>query len=460
MTEDEDAQGKGVWTVSELTRRIRNVLEWEVGRVGVEGEISNYRLLASGHAYFTLKDEAAQLNCVLFRGQAGRVGCRLADGRQVRLFGEITVYEPRGVYQMVVQRGEEKGAGDLHARFEALKQVLLEEGLFEEERKKPLPAFPDCVALLTSGTGAALQDMLRVFARRAPWIRIVLYPVRVQGEGAWRETAQALKRLGRWKKEKLPRADVIVVGRGGGSLEDLWNYNEEGLARAVAACPIPVVSAVGHETDFTIVDFVSDLRAPTPSAAAELIAPDGGQLREHLRRLRVLLEGKARRSWRRSGERLGWAARDSRLSEPLRRLRNWIQRLDDLGEGMRTDSCRWLERSQRVLAELEGYLRLLAPARRLADGEERLRRIRRALPQAANRGHLLRARDVEGLEKRLRALGPEATLARGFSIVKDASGEVIRRAGQAQVGDPLQVLLHRGRLEVSVHRARDEDEDD
>ncbi len=457
MTEKDGAPGREVWTVSQLTRRIRDVLEWEVGQVGVEGEISNYRLLASGHAYFTLKDEGAQLNCVLFRGLAGRVGCRLADGRQVRLFGEITVYEPRGQYQMMVQRGEEKGAGDLHARFEALKQALREEGLFEEERKQALPAFPACVALLTSSTGAALQDMLRIFARRAPWIRIVLYPVRVQGEGAWRETAQALKRLSRWEQEKLPRADVIVVGRGGGSLEDLWNYNEEGLARAVAACPIPVVSAVGHETDFTIVDFVSDLRAPTPSAAAELIAPDGAQLRKHLRRLCLLFESKARRSWRRATERLGWLARDSRLGDPLRRLRDRVQRLDGLEEAMRANSRRRLERDRRVLAEWEGYLRLLAPARRLAEGAERLRRIRRALPQAAWRGQFLREREAAGLEKRLRALGPEATLARGFSIVKDASGGVIRRAGQVQSGDALRVMLHRGHLEVRVERAQDEE---
>ncbi len=271
-----------VLTVAQLTQQIRLLLEEQVGEVWVEGEISNHRLHSSGHQYFTLKDERSQIQCVLFRGSGARLGQPLRDGVQVQIFGEVTVYEQRGNYQIIVQLVQPKGVGSLQARFEALKRKLAEEGLFDEEWKKPIPRFPRVVALVTSPTGAAIRDMLNILTRRAPWLRLLVFPVRVQGQGGEAEIARAVELLNRAEEIGLPRPDTIVVGRGGGSLEDLWNFNEEIVARAIYESEIPVISAVGHEIDFTIADFVADLRAPTPSAAAELLAPDGAELRRHL----------------------------------------------------------------------------------------------------------------------------------------------------------------------------------
>ncbi|HEY1083261.1 MAG TPA: exodeoxyribonuclease VII large subunit, partial [Prosthecobacter sp.] len=294
LRSDSQAEGQ-VLSVTELTREIREVLEGRIGTVWVEGEISNHRLQSSGHQYFTLKDAGSQLSCVMFRG-AARSSVRLADGAQVQVQGEITVYELRGQYQMVVRQVQMRGQGGLQARFEALKRKLYDEGLFAPEAKKSIPKFPRTVALVTSPTGAAIQDMLNILTRRAPWLQVVVYPVRVQGTGVERETIRALEVLNAAQDHGLPVPDTIVIGRGGGSIEDLWAYNEETLARAIYASRIPVISAVGHEIDFTIADFVADLRAPTPSAAAELLAPDVAELRRHLdvagRRLGQLVEAR------------------------------------------------------------------------------------------------------------------------------------------------------------------------
>ena len=274
-TREDAVDALKVMTVSQLTRRIRTLLERQLGSVRVEGELSNVRRQGNGHTYFTLKDETAQLACVLFRGYAHAGMPALTDGSQVQAAGELTVYEPRGQYQLIVHDIEAAGAGVLQARFEALKRKLAAEGLFDAARKRVLPGFPRCLALVTSPSGAAVRDLLNILGRRAPWIRVLVFPVRVQGGGACQEIAQALTTLARPLGGGLPQPDVIVLARGGGSIEDLWCFNEEEVARAIAASPIPVVSAVGHEIDFTIADFVADLRAPTPSAAAELIAPDG-----------------------------------------------------------------------------------------------------------------------------------------------------------------------------------------
>jgi exodeoxyribonuclease VII large subunit len=267
-----------VLSVTQLTREIREVLEGRIGSVWVEGEISNHRLQSSGHQYFTLKDSGSQVSCVMFRG-AARAGLRLMDGAQVQVFGTISVYEPRGQYQLVVRQVQMKGQGSLQARFEALKRKLYEEGLFDEAHKKPVPKLPRVVALVTSPTGAAIQDMLNILTRRAPWLHVMVFPVRVQGLGVEKETIEALRILNQAERHGLPVPDTIVIGRGGGSIEDLWAYNEESLARAIYGSRIAVISAVGHEIDFTIADFVADLRAPTPSAAAELIAPEVTELR-------------------------------------------------------------------------------------------------------------------------------------------------------------------------------------
>ena len=285
-----------VLTVTEVTQAVRQVLEQALGQVWVEGEVSNFRKQPSGHQYFTLRDEKCQLQCVMFaRPGMWKRTVTLADGMCVVAKGMLTVYEARGQYQLNVQVVQAAGAGLLQAKFEALKRKLEAEGLFAPERKRALPKFPESIGIVTSASGAALRDMLNILSRRAPWIRVVVSPVRVQGEGAAEEIAAAVAELNRFESWALPAVDVIVVARGGGSAEDLWEFNEEVVARAIAASEIPVVSAVGHEIDFTISDFVADLRAPTPSAAAEIIAPDRVDLQRGLKQMVSRIERQLQR---------------------------------------------------------------------------------------------------------------------------------------------------------------------
>src|SRR5438270_8116987 len=278
-TEDLFQQTSKVLTVSELTRSIRGTLETKFGAVWVQGEVSNYKLHPSGHQYFTLKDARAQIACVIFRnamaspGSGGGRSSPLADGAHVQVYGNVSVFEARGQYQLSVQILQSIGLGALQAKFDALKRKLEAEGLFESARKRPLPKFPRRIGIATSPSGAAIRDMLNVLRRRAPWLQILISPVPVQGSGAAQEIAVAIRELGK-PNENFKTVDLIVVTRGGGSMEDLWEFNEEIVARTIADVSVPVVSAIGHEIDFTICDFVADLRAPTPSAAAELIVPD------------------------------------------------------------------------------------------------------------------------------------------------------------------------------------------
>src|SRR5438876_4649583 len=266
-------QTSKVLTVSELTRSIRGILETKFGAVWVQGEVSNYILHPSGHQYFTLKDARAQIACVVFRNTMAPLRQPLADGAHVQVYGNLSVFEARGQYQLSVQIIQPRGLGVLQAKFEALKRKLDDEGLFDPARKRPLPKFPKRIGIVTSPTGAAIRDILNVLRRRAPWLQILINPVRVQGTGAAQEIAVAIRELAK-PNENFAPVDLIVVTRGGGSMEDLWEFNEEIVARTIADVAVPIVSAIGHEIDFTIADFVADLRAPTPSAAAELIVPD------------------------------------------------------------------------------------------------------------------------------------------------------------------------------------------
>src|SRR5690242_16082051 len=281
LTADFFQQTAKVLTVSELTRSIRGTLETKFAAVWVQGEISNYKLHPSGHQYFTLKDQRAQISCVVWRDTMLRPRQPLADGAQVQVFGTVTVFEGRGQYQLNVQILQAQGVGLLQAKFEALKRKLETEGLFAQERKRPLPKFPLRIGIVTSPSGAAIRDILNVLRRRAPWLQILINPVRVQGTGAAQEIAVAIRELAT-PNQAFAALDLIVVARGGGSIEDLWEFNEEIVARTIASVNVPIVSAIGHEIDFTIADFVADLRAPTPSAAAELIVPDIIDVRRHL----------------------------------------------------------------------------------------------------------------------------------------------------------------------------------
>jgi exodeoxyribonuclease VII large subunit len=441
-------------TVSQLTRRIRSLLEASFGEVWVEGEISNLRVQSSGHQYFTLKDESAQVSCVLFRGSAVRLPMPLRDGLQVRVFGEVTVYEQRGNYQIIVREVQPKGLGSLQARFEALKLKLKEEGLFDAEWKKPIPRHPRCVALVTSPTGAAVRDMLNILERRSPWLHVMVFPVRVQGQGAELEIVQALEVLNRAEEYGLPTPDTIVVGRGGGSLEDLWCFNEEVLARAIYASEIPVVSAVGHEIDFTIADFVADLRAPTPSAAAELLAPDGAEMQRHFealgRRMRTRMETVLERQ-EREIELLG---RGALMREPERLLREAAQQVDDQEAALKSAmEMSWRGFSETLL-ERRMVLERHRPEQLLAQAEHRLAFLRQRAETAMRQRVEQVADQYRSIRKLLKSLGPDAVLARGFSVTTDGRGVLVADPAVLRPGDMVVTKLAKGSFSSVVTKQK------
>ena len=434
-----------VLTVVQLTRRISSLLEEGVGSVWVEGEISNLRRQASGHTYFTLKDEESQLACVLFARAASGQKTELRDGLQVQLHGRIGVYQLRGRYQLTVRLVQAKGEGLLQARFEELKARLAAEGLFDQGRKRPLPRFPRRIGVVTSPTGAAIRDFLQVLHRRHPGLRVLINPVRVQGKGAAAEIAAAISELASAPPAFGP-VDVIVLTRGGGGLEDLWEFNEEAVARAIATSPVPVVSAVGHEIDFSIADFVADLRAPTPSAAAELLAADGGELMERCRQLagRIGREAVAALQHRRAG--CGLIASSPLFREPLRRINEARQTGDRMEEAFAGIVGRREEQVAAALATATARLRAAHPGQRCEQTRQRVRALGDQLGLLTlsridrERGRFARLRSA------LTALSPEATLARGFSITRNAKGHVVTSSSQVAPGDQLRTQIADGEI--------------
>lgn len=437
--------GPKALSVTQLVRRMKNLLEIELGEQWVEGEVSNLRKQASGHWYFSLKDERAQISCAMFGARNKKGSADLEDGSKVRVFAEPSIYEARGQLQIIVSKVERAGVGDLQAKFEALKKKLEAEGLFAPERKKAIPVFPKVVGIITSGTGAAIKDVLNVLERRAPWVQPVLLPVRVQGKGAEREIAAAIRQMGAGEGE-TPKCDVMIVGRGGGSLEDLWNFNEEIVARAIADCPVPVISAVGHEIDFTIADFVSDLRAPTPSAAAELAVPDGEELKmrlsilnrrlsrrvgERIERLGLLLENARRGVLSKGGERL--------LREPAMRVDQLRSRL------VSAVQADWRDRGSQ-LKSLKRSLEAQRPERQIELRIEMIERLRVQLGRAATHEFHDQKEKVKRLAGMLRALGPESAFERGFSIATTAKGKVIRSVMDIDEGAEIVTKLKDGNL--------------
>jgi len=442
-----------VYTVSELTASIKTTLEEGFPMMWVEGEISNLRTPGSGHAYFTLKDEGAQISAVLFRGRGRRLRFELEDGMQVLAFGGLDVYAARGQYQLVVEMMEPKGLGALQLAFEQLKRKLEAEGLFDEARKRPLPAFPRVIGIVTSPTGAAIRDMLNIIGRRFADLHILITPVRVQGDEAPGEIVQALLRL-----QEIANLDVIVVGRGGGSIEDLWAFNDERVARALAACRVPVISAVGHETDFTIADFVADLRAPTPSGAAELVVREKLAVIETLADLYARLKQAMTAEVGARRERVDFLTRRRVLTDPARTIRDLYRRLDDLQGRLRLG----LRASQRHISHrvalATGALRSRSPMGRIAGASALLSQLRvRLTSSAANNIKTSRARFAEAVG-RLESLSPLGVLARGYSVTRLPSGEVVRSATQVGAGDALEILLHQGALGAHVTEVRERDE--
>ncbi|HTX22312.1 MAG TPA: exodeoxyribonuclease VII large subunit [Candidatus Aquilonibacter sp.] len=432
-----------VFSVGELTGQIRALLEKQVGSVWVGGEVSNFRAQASGHIYFTLKDAGAQIACVLFLGESIPHRELLADGQKILLQGDVTVYEARGQYQIIVRAVELQGVGARQIAFEKLKQKLAAEGLFAPERKRPLPEYPQRIGLVTSPTGAAIRDVLHVVQRRNPDLKIILAPCRVQGEGAAAEIAAAIRLLNefsvaaghdrrsesRVEEQRSTAAtnklDLILVTRGGGSLEDLWAFNEEIVARAIFESAVPVVSAVGHEIDFTIADFVADVRAATPSAAAEIITEGVFASREFVGEAPELLRGAMRRGLDSAAENFDSLAGRLLRLHPRRRLDESLQRLDDLQSGLLRNLKSAARARNLVFGNLAGRFLRAKPSQFLKLRHEALRQI----------------------ERRLNALGPEQVLSRGYSITTDAaSGRVLRDAGKIKPGQKLKTRLKAGEV--------------
>lgn len=411
-----------IYSVSELTRRIRSTLEHTFGTLWVEGEVSNVRRPASGHCYFTLKDETAQLSAVLFRGDQRRIAVRPEDGLLVRAHGAISVYERSGDYQIIVRALEEAGKGSLQARFEKLKAKLHDEGLFDEDRKKPLPMLPQHVGVVTSATGAAIRDILNVVSRRFPNLHVRLAPVKVQGEGAAREIADAIDLL-----NEQGQMEVVIVGRGGGSLEDLWCFNEEVVARAIARSRIPVISAVGHEIDFTISDFVSDLRAPTPSAAAELVVGRKETFEERLADINARLGSLLQNRITETRGRLRAAAASYVFREPGNLARQYAHRLDTF----------------RLRMEREITTALRERQQRMDDLTLRLRHEIKLHHQAG-------LQEVRRIEGQLAALNPLAVLNRGYSVTRREDGRIVRRFSDVQTGDTIITRVAEGQLRSDI----------
>jgi exodeoxyribonuclease VII large subunit len=408
LTSDLFPQTSKVFTVGELTRQIRGTLETKFGAVWVQGEISNYKLHPSGHQYFTLKDQRAQIACVIWRDTIAPPREPLVDGTQVQVYGTVTVFEAGGKYQLKVQILQPRGVGLLQAKFEALKRRLEAEGLFALERKRALPKFPRRIGIVTSPTGAAIRDMLNVLRRRAPWLQILINPVRVQGTGAAQEIAVAIRELA-LPNEAFAPLDLIVVTRGGGSIEDLWEFNEEIVARAIFNSGVPVVSAVGHEIDFTICDFVADLRAPTPSAAAELIVPDITDLQ---RRLDSCMRALSR--------------------QLLNRARDAQQRLDHARETLQRCVAHKIDGYKRGLLHITRALQARNPARELMLRRNRFADLHRRLVASPSRVLETARHRFHHIEGILRVLGPDATLRRGYSITMNERGKIIRTIAGAR----------------------------
>lgn len=447
-----------ILTVTELTRSIRGILETEFPFVTVTGEISNLRQPYSGHLYFTLKDEDSQLKAVLFKTQQKYLRELPVDGQQVICRGRITVYEPRGEYQIIIDYVEGLGTGELQIAFENLKLKLASEGLFDREHKKEIPQFPSRVALVTSPEGAALYDFLKVALQRFPSQPIEIYPVRVQGKEAAPEICAALAAL-----NELNRSDVIVLCRGGGSIEDLWSFNEESVARAIYASAIPVVSAIGHEIDFTIADFVADLRAPTPSAAAEMVVPSKQILAEHIRRLTLTLSRTVLQKIREQRHQVTMQQR--MLGDPRSLISHYFMYLDNVYSALVHSQKSFLFKRTMQLETLAGRLHKLSPVEQFLYKQQWTREITRRL-RAMILQYLKGQRDrFSAAATLLDAMSPLAVLGRGYAVVRSGPqekppGELIRSSKQVTMGKSLEIILQQGKIGCEVTEIKEDGRDE
>lgn len=391
-----------IYSISELTREIKVILEDSFLKVWVEGEISNYTHHSSGHRYFTLKDQNAQIRCVMWKWIGKHLFFEPQDGIKVKASGQITVYEKSGQYQLVVSSMQPAGIGELELSFQQLKKKLSEEGLFDPEHKKPLPEFPETIGVVTSPTGAAIRDILNITRRRAPWVKILLWPVLVQGEGAAAQISHAIRRF-----NELDNVDLLIVGRGGGSLEDLWAFNEEEVGRAIFKSKIPVISAVGHEIDFSISDFVADLRAPTPSAAAEIAVPDGEGL---------------------------------------------VSRIAGYASDLFTISRSVIDDSNRQLAEISARYGFRKPMEMIVQRAQRCDELTNLINIHSSHKMDSSKRQSQALFEKLEVVSPKAVMKRGFSYCRDNEGRAVKSFKQVAIDDKIDIILYEGGMESRVTR--------
>ena len=437
-------------TVSELTRQIRSNLEHQFPSVWVEGEISNLRCPSSGHQYFTLKDQASQIRAVLFRNQSERLKFALQDGLEVLVFGRLTVYEPRGDYQLLLEAVEPKGIGALQLAFMQLKSKLEAEGIFQDSRKRPLPAFPERIGVVTSPVGAALHDLLTILHRRWPLAQILIAPVAVQGGAATGQIAAAIQMFNQLSPQ-FGKVEVLIVGRGGGSMEDLWAFNEEQVVRAIAASRIPIVSAVGHETDVTLADLAADFRAPTPSAAAELVVPDCMLVKEQVRQHRIRLE----RSFKSLATALTVRIQQmsQRLPEPRLIIAHFVQRVDELERQLYRKVKHGCRNIQLLLLQHQSAIWEANPLSTIQREQGRLAELNRHLVQGMQNSILLGRHQSKMWISQLHQLSPLAVLARGYSIVKDLrNGKVLKKSTDTMVGAEVHATLSEGELVCKVEQ--------
>jgi exodeoxyribonuclease VII large subunit len=439
---------RDVYSVSRLNREVRVLLERGFGSLWLEAEISNFARPSSGHWYFSLKDAGAQVRCAMFRQRNMLCAFTPRDGQKVLVRARIGLYEPRGEYQLIVDHMEDAGLGALKRQFEELSAKLAAEGLFAAERKRSLPGLPKRIGIITSPTGAAVRDILHVLARRFPAVAVMVYPVPVQGAQAAAEIVAALQAAGRRNE-----CDVLILARGGGSLEDLWAFNDERLARAIVASSIPVITGIGHEIDFTIADFAADVRAPTPSAAAELVVPDAEEWLNSFVRLGLRLQRCMHRRIEESRERLRWLTARAALVSPAARLGAQAQRLDELEQCLVRALRRRLQDRRERLRWLTGRTALVSPAARLSQQLLRLKNLDERLNRAWRHAFDSRREKLLPLVRTLNAVSPLATLERGYAIVTAEAGEILRDAADVQPGSIIEARLARGRVRAKVEAA-------
>ena len=445
-----DPMTEHVYTPTELNREVKLHLEAGFPRIMLEAEISNLARPASGHLYFTLKDAGAQIKCAMFRSSASRVSIRAENGMNVLARGRVSLYEPRGDYQFIVDGLQDAGEGILQRLFEELKKKLEKEGLFDRAHKQGLPAYPSRIGLITSPSGAAVRDLLHVLQRRWPVAQVRLYPVPVQGAEAPAKIQDALVAANRqgW-------AELLIIGRGGGSLEDLMAFNDEGVARSVFASGIPVVSAVGHETDFSICDFVADLRAPTPSAAAELATPDQVVLKGAFERTRRQLQRRIRDRLERDAQRLDHANHRLQQQHPANRLAEQSRRLESLNGQLRRGMSRMLAERSTRLENLSGRLKTHRPDRKLLELSARVNKSLRSLESLMRTNISFKREKLAELARTLNAVSPLETMGRGYAIVTEGeSGEVVSSISQLETGDRISTRLKDGTFESTVATIR------